>query len=319
MIIILSIVLVVASVSILYAIQLPHYSLEIHGMKDVYNIEEDYSFYYTLSGFGNTCGVWMVTYPDKNGEIISVGEVVDCTLPTNKDLSVKSQKFNSVIPDIPGFYNVTVSIEKTKQPVVFEFEVLSNQTSGEIHELGSESNSEINRNCMTLKQSKDIAPFFKTPTYLPEGYSFTCSRSGTPFESYIVYYDKVFPNNWQIHELVSDGAIFIYQIDERNMVGDKEFQTYGSPEQRTRGTYDDVMKNNPSLNPQLITVNGMLAYAVDSCPDCGMQTANFADGTSIQESTSTKTRIKFIDDGVTYMLETTMPLQELIKIAESLQ
>jgi hypothetical protein len=79
------------------------------------------------------------------------------------------------------------------------------------------------------------------------------------------------------------------------------------------------MDGNPSLNPQLSTINGMSAYAVDSCPDCGMQTANFTDRI-IQESTSTKTRIKFIDDnGVRYMLETTLPLQELIKVAESLQ
>ena len=180
--------------------------------------------------------------------------------------------------------------------------------------------SKANTNCMTIKQSKEIASFFKTPTYLPEGYSHVCSRSGMPFESYIVYYNQEFPTNWQIHELVNDGAIFIYQVDEKNMIDEKEFQTYGSPEQRTQETYDDVIKNNPSLNPQLITINEMLAYAVDSCPDCGMQTANFTDGTSIQESTLTKTRIKFIDDnGVSYMLETTLPLQELIKVAKSLQ
>ena len=37
-----------------------------------------------------------------------------------------------------------------------------------------QSNSEINRSCMTLEQSKDIAPFFKVPSYLPEGYSMKC-------------------------------------------------------------------------------------------------------------------------------------------------
>ena len=75
--------------------------------------------------------------------------------------------------------------------------------------------SKANTNCMTIKQSKEIASFFKTPTYLPEGYSHVCSRSGMPFESYIVYYNQEFPNNWQIHELVNDGAIFIYQVDEK--------------------------------------------------------------------------------------------------------
>jgi len=182
-----------------------------------------------------------------------------------------------------------------------------------------DSISKTSKNCMTIEQSKDTAPFFKTPAYLPEGYSHVCSQSGTPFESYIVYYYREFPN-WQIPKLVNDGAIFIYQIDERNMMGDQKFQTYGSPEQRIQETYDSVMEANPSLNPQLITINGMLAYAVDSCPDCGMQIANFADGTSIQKSTSTETKIKFIDEnGVTYMLKTTLPLSELVKVAESLQ
>lgn len=180
--------------------------------------------------------------------------------------------------------------------------------------------SKINTNCMTIEQSKQIASFFKIPTYLPEDYSYICSRSGMPFESYIVYYYQEFPPNWQIHELVNSDAIFIYQIDERNLVGEKEFQTYGSPEQRIQETYDGVMKGNPSLNPQLITINGMLAYAVDSCPNCGIQTANFTDGTSIQEITATTTKIKFIDEkGVKYMLETTLPLSELIKVAESLE
>ena len=200
---------------------------------------------------------------------------------------------------------------------------VTEQTKQKLVERGwtakDDSVSKTSINCWTLEQSKETTPFFKTPTYLPEGYSHVCSQSGTPFESYIVYYNQEIPY-WNIPELVSDGAIFIYQIDERSMLGEQKVQAYGSPEQRIQETYDDVMKNNPSLNPQLITINEMLAYAVDSCPDCGMQTANFTDGTSIQESTSTKTRIKFIDDnGVSYMLETTLPLQELIKVAKSLQ
>ncbi|MGY5149547.1 MAG: hypothetical protein ACW9W3_05740 [Candidatus Nitrosopumilus sp. bin_68KS] len=179
--------------------------------------------------------------------------------------------------------------------------------------------SKTSTNCMTIKQSKETAPFFKIPTYLPEGYSYVCSQSGTPTESYIVYHNQEILN-WNIPELVSSGAIFIYQIDERSMLDDKKYQTIGTPEQRIQETYDDVIKNNPSLNPQLITINGMMAYAVDSCSDCGMQIANFTDGTFIQKSTSTETKIKFIDEnGINYMLETTLPLDELILVAESLR
>jgi len=78
------------------------------------------------------------------------------------------------------------------------------------------------------------------------------------------------------------------------------------------------MESNPSLEPQLIGINGMLAYAVDSCNDCGIQTVNFTDGAFIQKSTFTETKIKFIDeDGINYMLKTTLPLDELILVAES--
>ena len=178
----------------------------------------------------------------------------------------------------------------------------------------------INTGCMTIEQSKHVASFFKTPTYLPEGYSHVCSRSGMPFESYIVYYNQEFPNNWQIPELVNEGAIFIYQIDERNFVGTEKFETFGTAEQRIQETYDEVMTKNPSLHPQLIRINGMLAFTVDSCNDCGVQTANFTDGTIIQKSTSSEAKIKFIDDnGTHYLLKAGIPLSELIKVAKSLQ
>ena len=146
-----------------------------------------------------------------------------------------------------------------------------------------------------------------------------CSQSGMPSESYIIYHNKEISGGWmnKLNILIGDGAIFIYQYDERNL---KEFATFDSAEQRIQETYDDVMVKNPSLNPQLIRINGMLAYAVDSCPDCGTHTADFPDGTSIQTSTSTQTKIKFIDEnGIKYMLKTTLSLDELILVAESLQ
>jgi hypothetical protein len=200
---------------------------------------------------------------------------------------------------------------------------VTEQTKQKLIERGwtakDDSISKTSTNCMTPEQSKETAPFFKTPSYLPEGYSHVCSQSGTPSESYIVYHNQEI-QYWNIPELISDGAIFIHQIDERRMLGEQKVQAYGSPEQRIQETYDSVMDANPSLNPQLITINGMLAYAVDSCNNCGMQIANFTDGTSIQKSTSTETKIKFIDEnGVTYMLKTTLPLSELVKVAESLQ
>ncbi len=127
-IILLSIIFIVGSVSILYAVQIPHYSLEIKGMKDTYHIGEQYSFYYTLSGFGHTCHSWIVSYPDQNGEFNQAGEAIDCSRPTNKELSYDSRKdsriFSSKIPEIEGKYNVTVSLEDL-EPVIYEFRVIS--------------------------------------------------------------------------------------------------------------------------------------------------------------------------------------------------
>ncbi len=186
----------------------------------------------------------------------------------------------------------------------------------------AEPDSKVNVMCMTLEKSKDTATFFKIPSYLPDGYSFKCSFSGTPYESYMIFHNKKVPDGWisNYPELISDGAIFIFQTDEKRLVGEKEFAIYGSATQRIQDTYDGVMVENPSLHPQLIQINGMLAYAVDSCNDCGIQTANFTDGTVIQKHTSAETKIKFIDEnGVKYSLQAGIPLNELIKVAESLQ
>ena len=209
------------------------------------------------------------------------------------------------------------SLEKLRErgwaKILFEIQIQPDQTK---------PTSEINVMCMTLEKSKDTATFFKVPSYLPDGYSFKCSFSGTPYESYMIFYNKKVPDEWVSHypQLISEGAIFIHQTDEKRSVGEKEFATYGSASQRIQDTYDEVMVENPSLHPQLIKINGMLAYAVDSCSNCGKQTANFTDGTIIQKSTFTETKIKFIDEnGITYFLEGGIPLNELVKVAESLQ
>ncbi len=126
-IILLSIVIVVGFVSVFYAAQIPHYSLEIQGMKDTYFVGEDYSFYYTLSGFGNTCKLWTVSYPDQNGEVKKAGEVIDCHRPTNKELDYDSRQdsrlFTSQVPRIEGKYNITVSLENL-EPIIYEFRVM---------------------------------------------------------------------------------------------------------------------------------------------------------------------------------------------------
>jgi len=158
LIILFLIIGIIGTMSILYAYQLPHYSLEIQGMKDTYLIGEEYSFYYTLSGFGNTCHSWIVSYPDQNGEIKKAGEAVDCSRHTNKELSYDSRKdlrkFSSLVPKVEGKYNVTVSLENIK-PVIFEFSVM--------HTECDEGFKDVDGVCKKLGKisEKDIPVFFE--------------------------------------------------------------------------------------------------------------------------------------------------------------
>lgn len=106
-----------------------HYDLEIHGMNDTYFVGDTYTFYYTLSGFGNTCGSWIAMYPNHDGDILHRGEVIDCTDKQNNPISYDSRKdsreFSLAVPQIEGRYNVTVRVESADQ-AVYEFTVISN-------------------------------------------------------------------------------------------------------------------------------------------------------------------------------------------------
>ena len=106
-----------------------HYDLEIQGMNDTYFVGDTYTFYYTLSEFGNTCGSWIVMYPNSNGEILHRGEVIDCTGKQNNHISYDSRKdsrqFSLAVPQIEGKYNATVRVEPADL-AVYEFTVISN-------------------------------------------------------------------------------------------------------------------------------------------------------------------------------------------------
>ena len=120
--------------AVIFALIIPtqnhHYIIEIKGMKGQYYIGEEYFFFYTISGFGDICGSWVATFPDQNGTTMYRGEAVDCTEKTADKISYDSRKdgrgLGSLVPTIPGKYNVTVTVEEIKEPVVHFFEVISN-------------------------------------------------------------------------------------------------------------------------------------------------------------------------------------------------
>lgn len=123
-----------------YSFEKEYYDIEIHGMKDTYFIGETYSFYYTLSGFGTTCGSWLVTFPNQDGDILHRGETIDCTAKINSQISYDSRKdsriFSLAVPQNKGTYNVTVSIESVDEPVIHEFTVISKNLEDDKRRIG---------------------------------------------------------------------------------------------------------------------------------------------------------------------------------------
>jgi hypothetical protein len=93
-----------------------HYDIKISGLKDVYLVGEPYSFSYTISGYGYSCGDREVTYPDENGDTVRNIMHADCNTGQPKTNFVIDSKNESENPSIsiknPGRYNVAVIFDE---------------------------------------------------------------------------------------------------------------------------------------------------------------------------------------------------------------
>ncbi|RDJ31555.1 MAG: hypothetical protein DWQ18_01710 [Crenarchaeota archaeon] len=194
--------------AVIFALIMPtqnhHYTLEIKGMKDQYYIGEEYFFFYTISGFGDICGSWVATFPDQNGTTMYRGEAVDCTEKVADKISYDSRKdgrgLGSLVPTIPGTYNVTVTVEEIKEPVVHFFEVI----------LREEQVQSIEKDSVKITESLDIVPE-KTDTLQKEsGFALKVTgtqqvRGGTTHEiNVLVTRDGSPVNNAQIRITIED-------------------------------------------------------------------------------------------------------------------
>lgn len=165
MVIIVSVIIVgsvIFALSFEYSFEKEFYEINIQGMKEEYHIGDKYSFYYTLSGYGNTCNAWTVYYPDKDGSIQHNGAVIDCTGIANNHLSYDSRKdnriFTSFVPEIEGKYNVTVSLENANNLGYYEFTVLPKKVDSSIT-VGSDESKVLECyalfQCDSMKQNFD--------------------------------------------------------------------------------------------------------------------------------------------------------------------
>jgi len=95
-----------------------NYSIEITGMKDVYLVGERYDFSYILSGYGHPCGSKAVTFPDSNGDIMTIASSASCIANLPMGIFVfdiqkeQGTTYGHVKIKNPGTYTVTVTFDK---------------------------------------------------------------------------------------------------------------------------------------------------------------------------------------------------------------
>ena len=98
-----------------------HYSIQITGMKDIYRMGEQYDFSYIISGYGHSCGSKKITFPDQNGETVTIFSSSSCIagVPMEEFVIDSKKEFDttSVHGKIttPGIYNVTVTFYRPSQ------------------------------------------------------------------------------------------------------------------------------------------------------------------------------------------------------------
>jgi len=186
----------------------------------------------------------------------------------------------------------------------------------------------LNPNCMSQANVHIFAQFsVKEPVNLPSGYKFQCG-SADNHEAHLLYGQQALttPNNTgsfqeSLNEQIANGAIYLHLVDEKDILGNERFATeVGNTTQRTVDVYHEIIRLNPSLQPKLVNINGITAWVNEACETCGKQTADFGNGKILQNSFAVPARVQFYDqNGILYTLQSNMPLQDLIKVAESLR
>ena len=95
-----------------------HYSIQITGMKDTYRIGEQYDFSYVITGYGYSCGSKDVSFPDQNGELVTISSSGLCAVDVpmrNFIFDVQKESgttYGHIGLKNPGIYNVTVTFDR---------------------------------------------------------------------------------------------------------------------------------------------------------------------------------------------------------------
>ena len=176
--------------------------------------------------------------------------------------------------------------------------------------------------CMDLDTARSLYSAtrfpFKAPTYAPDGYEYRCMQADTASVE-MWYSNRTFLPEF-MGEGLAEGQIQIRMSDLDRRLGTES--PTGAPQtddDRARSEYEYILENNPAIDPQLVDVNGRLAWANEAAPSGSRETAVFPDGTEITKTSAMPARLRFYDGGTGIHLEGYVPAEELIKMARSLE
>lgn len=171
-----------------------------------------------------------------------------------------------------------------------------------------------NDGCLPLSQVQGMKTDFKIPTYLPANYEYKCGIVEQSEANVIFWNQPVDKSTYRVDPVnaasISRGAILLRLTDKPEVTNGTKF---------TIDQYNHILEVNPALKPQLIDVNGKLAWGNEPVANGGVQTATFPDGQVITNNYDVPARLRIFEQGKVTYLEGFVPLQELVRMAKSIQ
>lgn len=115
--------------------------------------------------------------------------------------------------------------------------------------------------------------------------------------------------------VIADKATLI-KINDVTLNGQR---TFNATEEFTR-TFNIVNEKRPDLKPQLLTINGHLAWGREGGPDAGITVIENATHQEISRQTQPEPALlAFTIGNIGYQIEADAPLSDLIEIAQSIK
>jgi hypothetical protein len=211
---------------------------------------------------------------------------------------------SAMVAEKTGRYELTIEYAGLKESRTFDVIIdTSQKTTQPVANIG----------CLPLSQVRGLKYDFKVPDYLPAGYEYKCGISESGEANVIFWNQTIYKKTYHVDPITSAsttrGAILLRLTDQPSV-------TNGT--QSTIDQYNNILQVNPAIKPQLIDINGKLAWGNEIVPNGGVQTAKFPDGKVITNNYDMPARLKIFEQGKVTYLEGFVPLQELVKMAKSL-